>query len=152
MTTVYLAGPIAGRTYRQATEWRIEATGKLPFEVFDPMRGKSNPGDDRPITPDQLMGMSAEEVFDRDMDDVFEADIMLANMEGFAGSVGTPFEWGVAYARRQHLVVYNLPANIAGHPFVRGNPYITVLTTLDEATDEVKRLSRLLPSKVRPSN
>ncbi len=151
MTTIYLAGPIAGRTYRQATEWRADVTRALfyteteavDFSTLDPMRGKADPGDGQPLLGMQGLGYSPAEIFTRDLIDVADSNIVLANLDGLSRGIGTLFEFGYAYALVIPVVVCNVPDWLVGHPFIAGNDALTICNTLDEAISEVKRLSRL---------
>ena len=115
--TVYLAGPIAGCTYRQATEWRLEASQRLAhlgIESLDPMRGKEKLADayghDREPIPsldgyDAYSGllsklMSPEQIVQRDLADVLRSDVVIVDFSHGPQnqySIGTISE--IAYAR-----------------------------------------------------
>ena len=130
MTTVYLAGPISRVTYRQATEWRLEATKLLQdngITTSDPMVGKSAPegGPDAIIDQSNSLGLRASEIFDRDMDNITHSDILLINLKDFTGSIGTPFEMGRAWSEHKLMVVYNADRWMS-HPFSQAFDYVAL--------------------------
>ncbi len=118
---VYLAGPISRVTFRQATEWRDEATrllNEMDIQTLDPMYGKQPPagGQDTPIDQGDSLGLSPEETFERDMSDITNSDVLLVNLEDFVGSIGSPFEIGRAWAEGKPVVVFGAD-QFKTHPF-----------------------------------
>lgn len=118
---VYLAGPISRVTFRQATEWRDEATRllkEMSINTLDPMYGKQPPagGQDTPINQGDSLGLSPEETFNRDMHDIDQCDMLLVNLGDYVGSIGTPFEIGRAWAEGKPVVVFGADQFLT-HPF-----------------------------------
>ena len=110
---VYLAGPIAGCTYNEATDWRaIAASDLLDYDVktLDPMRakkalfGQTIARDHRQYA--QLGGFyTGERIMLRDYTDVCRCDALLVNLLGARDiSVGTAMELAWAYHMRKLVV------------------------------------------------
>lgn len=121
--TVYLAGPIKGLTFEDATAWRRIAAGQLNqkgIHTIDPV--------ERELRKHQgALGCSADGVMSgqraivvKDRDHIRRADAMLVNLLG-AGSVsiGTMIEFGWADAKRIPIVTIIEAGNPHDHSFVR---------------------------------
>ena len=127
---VYLSGPISGKSFEEATDWRKEVSIELHiagFRVRDPLRGKSfSPmSHQKKINPkkynsDSNPTLSDKALKDRDKLDVLSSDIVLANfMDATEKSTGTIFE--IAWAEDHNkLVVVALPEKdtLHNHPFI----------------------------------
>ena len=144
--TVYLAGPVAGKSYSEATCWRREAAERLRrhaphIRCLDPMRAK-----------EELRGVTAIKageggsVFSpkltvaRDLWDVARCDVVLLNLlDAAEPSIGSMVELGHAAALRK-LIIVILPddrtpeaaRNPHDHPFVRQTAS-AVVGSLEEA-------------------
>lgn len=143
----YLAGPITGLTYGQATDWRVYASDVLTgqgIEVLSPMRGKDFIL--KRIGAQEVLGQTYEDsplstqrgIVARDIFDVNCADIVLFNLLGADQvSIGTMVEYGWASAHRKIVVtVMEKSGNVHDHAFIRElSPYR--VETLDEALDIV---------------
>ena len=123
---VYLAGPIWGCNYEDATDWRIKFRHALPEGMVgvDPMRDKEFLLRKRKIVgsyPDHLSS-SVSAVGTRDFNDVLHADMIVASMrkppEGRNHSLGTMMELGAAHALRVPAVVVTKDPNILEHPLI----------------------------------
>lgn len=143
---VYLAGPIADKTYDEATAWRRKAAQALSdvAHCLDPMRGKDSlRGGDRPLgcyyrgshplsTPSGITT--------RDRWDVSRADVVLMNLLGAESiTIGTMIEVGWADAYRKPIVLVMEDGNAHDHPIVRSCSGF-VVPTLDEGTAIVRSL------------
>lgn len=125
MDRVYLAGPIAGKTYEDANEWRNIAGAYLSqfdIEAYSPMRGKEFLRGER-ITIDTYDNVVATDkgIVARDRYDVKNCDVMIVNFtDAEYCSVGTPVELGWADAWRKPIIVV-MPddTNPYYHPFTR---------------------------------
>jgi nucleoside 2-deoxyribosyltransferase len=153
--TVYLAGPISGKSYDGATEWRqgfdvmlgdlvASMPSNVTVECLSPMRGKAflagleNLGH----SPEEMAGYqnamaSMEGILSRDSHDVETCDAMLVNvLDADTVSQGTVFELGMAYAWRKPVVMV-VPHG--EHPHRHGMTMAAVLSrgyiahSLDEA-------------------
>jgi len=110
MPSVYLAGPISGLTWEQATLWRRKATERLAdvgITAFSPLRHKlylseeTSLGDTYPNYP-----LSTQRgIVCRDYRDVRETDCLIANFKDATKvSSGTVMEIAWAYAHRKPVI------------------------------------------------
>lgn len=112
---IYLAGPITGLTYAEATGWRtlvqqiLRPTG---IECFSPLLGADVINDD--MATDRA-------IMSRDYHDVVTSDLIIANFLGaIEKSTGTIMELGFAYAHRIPVIgVMEREGNAHDHPMVR---------------------------------
>lgn len=108
---VYLAGPIKGLTYTDATEWREYAKQylqKYGIITVSPMRFKTylSTENKMPDSVEQLPLSSEKGITTRDRNDVLTSDLVLANFLGaVVASCGTPIEFGWADAWRKPIVM-----------------------------------------------
>ena len=134
---IYLAGPIRGLTYDEATDWRAKATNVLRgygHRTISPMRGKEHLKDFGPLWGDAKSGTfeefpmsSAEGVWGRDIFDVARCDALLANLEGATDmSIGTVMELQRAYDCGKYSVVVLDRYGRFDHAFVRGAASLVV--------------------------
>lgn len=155
MKTIYLAGPISGLSYDQATNgWRrrfeIMVEHLLGDEDFgfircaSPMRGKDFLADTEKLghRPEEMHGYanpmaSPSGIVTRDHHDVRTCDVILANfLEAEAVSIGTVLEIGMAFNARKPIIAVVPPGD---HPhrhgmllaMVQANGYI--VHSLEEA-------------------
>jgi nucleoside 2-deoxyribosyltransferase len=141
MTTIYLAGPIAGQTFDEAAlGWRKTARLYLEnrnYEVRCPLRGKEHLAgygvlgkqgyDDHPLT-------TAQAVIKRDYKDVSDSHIILMNLlPGDKVSIGTMVELGWASAQGKRIIIVLDDSNIHNHLFVQELGQI--VSTLEEALE-----------------
>jgi len=118
MTKVYLAGNIANLFYYTVTHWRKDATEKLEkydYDVLDPMRGKEHLEGTIVGFQHNSTACTSSEIFNRDVQDVYDCDIVLAYLTGY--SIGTSWELGYAYALGKYIMVVTTPELIE-HPFL----------------------------------
>ena len=124
MPKVYLAGPIAGKTYEETTEWRTVAGAYLSqfdIEAFSPMRGKDFLRGER-ITADVYDKVVASDkgIVARDHYDVLHSDVLIVNLEDAEYvSCGTPAEMAWAYDHHIPTIVVMPDNNPYNHPFTR---------------------------------
>jgi hypothetical protein len=134
---VYTAGPIAGTTYGESTDWREYVRERLAeldpkIRAASPMRGKeylasiqampssnfhlANLGTKHPMSTPQA-------ILARDRMDVMRADLLLVNFLGATKvSIGTCCE--VAWAdllRTPVMLLMEDEGNVHDHPFITGN-------------------------------
>ncbi len=138
---VYLAGPIAGLTYADATDWRLWfATQVAPIVCLDPMRGKRYLQGDALLEdsyPNHLLA-SAEAITTRDRFDVARCDMVVANLLGATRvSIGTVMECAWADMLRKPLVLVMERGNAHEHSMLRSVAG-WVCPTLDAAATVVK--------------
>lgn len=152
MISVYLAGPITGLTYGEATDWRQYALGYLGshgVEALSPMRGKDFIL--KRIGEREVLGQTYEDtplstqrgIVARDRWDVARADVVLFNLLGAKNvSIGTMVEYGWADAHRKIVVTVMEPTgNPHDHAFVREmSPYR--VASLAEALDIIVAIGR----------
>ena len=147
--TAYLAGPITGMTFENATDWR-EHTKKRLADVgitgFSPLRAKQYIGELGGRVRDQYDTFplsTASGIICRDRYDATHRDIVLVNMLGAEKvSIGTVMEIAWADAFRVPIVLVMEEGNIHTHAMLTEvSSYI--VPTLDEGIDIVIRF--LLP-------
>ena len=157
MDSVYLAGPITGHTYKEASRWRNYATFKLlqtGFAVRDPMRSesalKAALHHEEAITDVNALPVVGDP-FERDVYDIKRADIVLANLLPAEAvgvqSVGTLMELGMAYAWGKFIVVVTGRPAVDQHPFIRGVASV-VVPSIDAAVEVLSKTRPVLPSEV----
>jgi nucleoside 2-deoxyribosyltransferase len=145
---VYLAGPIKGLTYNEATNWRDTVRDSLPSTVltYSPMRGKQRlqeitsgekikcAYEDNPLT-------SAKGINMRDYFDVASSDAVFVYLKGATQvSIGTVME--IAWARafnKPVILVMEKEGNIHHHSMLL-YPCGFHVETLEEGIDCLKAL------------
>jgi len=144
---IYLAGPITGLRFAEATDWREYAEDVLRqrgLEPLSPMRGKDFIL--KRIGEQEVLGQTYEDaplssqrgIVARDRWDVSRCDAVIFNLLGAKQvSIGTMIEFGWADMLRKVIVMVIEPTgNVHDHAFPRElAPYR--VTTLDEALDLV---------------
>lgn len=134
---VYLAGPIGGLTWEQATEWRNDVSKQLRphgIQCFSPLRGDNFVKDSKGILPWQFPenhnGIAyVKAILGRDHNDVQNCDMMLVNLVHCTRvSIGTMVEFGWASAYKKPIVTVMNLDNPHDHAFVTG---LSALVTND---------------------
>lgn len=121
MKTVYLAGPITGQSYGQATSWRDEAIVSLKFnniKGLSPMRGKAYLSEEDKLadsyedkTMSSIVGINV-----RDFNDCKTCDALLVNFLGADRvSIGTVMEIAWGRALQKPIVIIMDEENIHNH-------------------------------------
>lgn len=147
---VYLAGPISGLTYEDATGWRdnpafhddLALAGWTPLSPMEGYEWLS--GNDKPLSvhfEDAAHPGAAAEAVRDDLAAIDAAKAVLCNFSGASrASIGTCAELGYAFARGK-AVISVLPTGdtVHDHPFVTNLSY-RVVETLPGAVAELARL------------
>lgn len=162
MPSIYLAGPIAGLPWADATDWREWVRDQNPdCEIKSPMRGKDflreidhiPEGSAKLQAPDlakrgiDASVSSQHAIVVRDHWDVSSADILMVNllpaMDTGVASIGTCFElaWAWKY-QKPAIVAMQEEHNPNDHPFVREAAYV-VVPTLEEMNAVARTLLNL---------
>ncbi len=123
---IYLAGPISGLTYKEATDWRKYAESWLSdvFQVLDPLRGKEYLRNETDLAangyPDKPLS-TGKAIVGRDRNDVKTSAVVLMNMLGAKiVSTGTVLELGWADVYETPVVLVMEPTgNVHEHAMVR---------------------------------
>ena len=111
---VYLAGPITGLSFGQATDWRLDARQALKkmsngqIESLDPMRHKDYLADETTLgdTYDERIMSSQRGIYGRDRFDCMRSDLLLVNMLGAQRvSIGTCMEIAWASSKNTPVVL-----------------------------------------------
>lgn len=122
---VYLAGPIEGQSYEDATGWREIFAERMPPEVqcLSPMRGKAHLEDSECIENDERAlspYMSrAQDIYHRDRNDIRRADVVVFNFEGVEElGKGSLIEigWADAWGKPIVTVIHELGYKGYGEP------------------------------------
>jgi nucleoside 2-deoxyribosyltransferase len=138
--SVYLAGPITGLSFGEATDWREYAIQQLSaagIDAFSPLRAKtylkqeSNLADQYSFNPLS----TAHGIVTRDLFDAMGRDLLLVNFLGATKvSIGTVMEIAWADACRKPIVIAMEPGKVNPHEhsmLTEVSGYI--VPTLDEA-------------------
>lgn len=151
--TVYLAGPISGLTYQQATGWRDAVTAELiqdNIKCLSPLRSGVHLRDhdglltDCEIAPGlepAVKAMSTKRgVVARDLFDVTKCNILLVYLLGATSiSIGTCVEIGWAHANHIPIIVVMEKYNIHNHAFITETASF-VVNTLNDAVHIAKSI------------
>jgi len=136
--TVYLSGPMTGKTLDEAQEWREKATAVLAgkgMRVLSPLRGKTMTlPKDEPLRAGSYRRASIrdEALFCRDRNDVLTCDVVLCNLENAdIVSIGSVSECIWAHEFRKFLVVILPKEGVHDHAFVRVAATV-IVRSLDE--------------------
>lgn len=145
---VYLAGPILGQTYEEATEWRDYA--KMEFEkhgiiTTSPMRAKDFAKKYKTMldeAKENPLG-TKKGIVTRDRYDVQNCNIMLVNLKGAKRiSIGTMIEYGWADILRKPIITIMEEENVHNHAFIKEISGF-IVEDLDSGISLVKKI--LLP-------
>ena len=133
---VYLAGPIAGCSFKEATNWREAVSadflpgiiGVSPMRLKDYCKRVRKIGDVKQYerVADQqewLLTGESHAICARDFNDVRTADLLFAylpkKLNDRRPSWGTAIEFGWASAQRVPVLLVTDDKNLAAHPLVR---------------------------------
>lgn len=142
---VYLAGPITGISWGEATDWRDGVAAALAehgLEGYSPLRGKEYLAGETKIDPwyaDKPMSCP-KGLVTRDRYDVTSSHVIIANFLGAKTvSIGTCMEIAWADIERIPVISVMEPDNIHVHAFIQElSGYI--VPDLDEAVDITVRM------------
>ena len=125
MSKIYLAGPIAGLTFDDADEWRVQARTELAkagIEGMSPLRGKSYLRALGTLTSQCVdegrAGLLSlpRSIMTRDYYDATTCDVLLVNLLGATRiSIGTMMEVAWAYQLRTPIVCCMEEGNVHEH-------------------------------------
>jgi nucleoside 2-deoxyribosyltransferase len=145
--SVYLAGPITGLSWEDATKWRNEVKAALaPMGVvcFSPLRAKTYLSHLDKLDDHYSQSVSPlstpRGIMTRDRWDATRCDVLFANFLGVTRvSIGTVMEIAWADNERIPIVIVMEPDNVHQHSMVKeAAGYI--VPTLDEGIDIVGAL------------
>jgi nucleoside 2-deoxyribosyltransferase len=118
---IYLAGPITGLTWAEATEWRVEAAERFKdassgkkhnYITLSPLRGKEYLKEETDIkhSYDDHQLSSAKMINSRDMFDVRRSSLLIVNLKNAKKvSIGTILEVGAAFILNKPIIVIMEP-------------------------------------------
>lgn len=146
MRTIYLAGPISGLTWNEATEWRNTITPvlkELGYNVLNPLTGKDFLEDKGVIQPNIQQHESVlakyPVIYNMDMFRVRQSDILLVNFRGCKiVSIGTVSEINLAHEKDKLVILIMDKDNIHNHPFITERSI--VVETMGEAITILKNI------------
>lgn len=144
---VYLAGPILGISYGNATEWREYVKRLFPPNIvcLSPMRNKQYLIRESIIDKKEYLDplSTPKGINTRDRNDVIRCDVMLVNFLGAKiPSLGTAIEFGWADMLRKPIVVAMTENDVHYHKMIRDLAGY-IFPTLEESVDMVQKI--LLP-------
>jgi nucleoside 2-deoxyribosyltransferase len=141
MLTVYLAGPISGQNYKDATSWREHCESLPGFVWLSPMRAKEVLKSSKDLTQHTLSSSvqnfttTDDFIMTRDYSDVKRSDVLLVNLDvpHPTPSLGTVMELGWAYDRGIPTIVIDSAVHqYKNHPMIKHTMSI-VASSLEEA-------------------
>ena len=142
MNRIYLAGPITGCSYNEATDWREAFPAMVGDKIvcLSPMRGKAFLSGIKSLRGDYESLLAGQRgIWCRDHFDVHRVSILVANLlDSKIASIGTMFELAWASERGIPIVlIMEDEGNIHDHPFVRESCHFRV-NNLDDAAEAVR--------------
>lgn len=140
-TSIYLAGAINGLSYKEATIWRklvYFALDKDKYQILDPMRGKEFLNVGQELINDSLL---TKEVFERDVNDIDDSDIVLVNLAHLSDlkMIGSLWELGYSFRSEKMIVGFYCPNEYKNHPFIKNS--INLFEKLGESLDYIEDLT-----------
>lgn len=145
MSKVYLAGPISGLSWSEATEWRKQVHDELAefgIQCLSPLRFKDFLESETSIRdsyPDHALA-STRGIYTRDRWDVSRSDLILVNFLGTTKvSIGTVIEIAWADMLNKPIVYLTDEGNIHNHAMIMEAVGFPVYT-LEDAIDTIKAL------------
>lgn len=144
MKLVYLAGPITGLSYGNATSWRTYAIEQLkPVFGLSPLRGKDyliNETDIAAAGYSEHHLSTPKGITSRDRFDCQRADVVIMNLVGATRvSIGTMIELGWADSKRIPVIVVMEDGNLHDHAMVNEMASF-IVPDLDEAIKLTKKI------------
>ena len=148
---VYLAGPIRGLNYNEATEWRDKAKASLAdvgIEGMSPMRAKEYLKQELNVGGEKLADFYADyplstmkAIVCRDFNDCTKSDAVIMYLKGATTvSIGSIMEVAWAHAAKVPVIlVMEKTGNVNEHGMIRETCGIHV-ETLEEALHAVKAI------------
>jgi nucleoside 2-deoxyribosyltransferase len=143
MRTVYLAGPITGRTIGEANDWRTPVIAELAnFRIrgISPLRCEPPRGDRYTIANADPQFGTARAIGSKNMMDVRMCDLTLAYLPKAMSapwpSLGTISELAWAKAFNKPTILVSDDARICEHPVIDSNSG-WILDTLDQAIEVI---------------
>lgn len=143
---IYLAGPIAGCTEKQAKDWRDYVIQNLPENItgISPLRCEPaiNGRYEQVYEKDKLFGtesaISAKNWFDTSRCDLILV-YLTKDILGNKWSFGTILEIGWAIAMRKPIILVSDLSDLRNHPLVKRN-VDWILDDLDDAVEVITGL------------
>lgn len=145
MEYIYLAGPIKGQTYKQATEWRKKVAKALDsknVQCFSPLRGKEYLKNTGVLTNGTYDGVltTAKAIMRRDFFDCVRSTVVVVNLLGTRQlSIGTIMEIAWCYQSQIPAIIIMEEDNIHHHVML-DDAATYVVPTLKEAISVTKIL------------
>lgn len=149
--TVYLAGPIMGLTYKEASDWRIQLSNifnVLGIQVINPLDKHEVPSEvllnDEKLKPfyDEIIA-HPDAILERDLLYIRKSDVLIANFTQKEDSVGTLVEIGYALALNKHMIIITKKGSeLETHPFT--GVRCTIVHSIEDAEILVTRIAKSL--------
>lgn len=122
---VYLAGPVAGKTWEEAMGWRRQAAMELEIAGFMPVLPLENEkalagrGPLSALGEPDVPGCTAQDVFADDVDLLDGCHAIVANLVGASRvSIGTVWELGFAWGQGQLCIAILGAEDLHAHAFI----------------------------------
>ena len=150
--TIYLAGPMGGKTWREALDWRVYVDKELSprgWHCLSPLKAQIDDQDLDSAIPTPIGRDSYEKPLPlvssafvaQDEFYVRKSDWVLANFLGAEKvSLGTVWELGFAYALGKQVISVFEPGSVHDHAFLRRRSHIFV-PSLEDAVGFLKGIA-----------
>jgi nucleoside 2-deoxyribosyltransferase len=133
--TLYLAGPMSGLTWRQALEWRKQATDVLhtQWRIINPVRHQVPTERLDEIIPCSTqhnnkhvaLHLTATGIASQDEFYIDQSDWIFCNfLDAVKPTFGSVWELGYAWGRRKHILSVIEPGSMHDHPFIRRRSHV----------------------------
>jgi len=140
---IYLAGPITGLSWQEATEWRVSAIERFKdmskdgkrYIALSPLRGKEYLSEETAIKDsyEHHQISTPKMINSRDMFDVRRSNLLIVNLKNAKRvTIGTMLEVGAAYILNTPIIVIMEPDNIHKHAML-GEQATAIVSDLDTA-------------------
>ena len=141
---VYLAGPISGCSWDEATAWRREAPEVSSIKYLSPLRGKiylKNEDAIKSSYTDHILS-TVQGILSRDFYDVRSCDLVVANLTyGDRVSIGTIVEVTMALENHKPVIlVIDRDDSPYHHCFISQRESVMVVRDLDTAWMVMKQI------------
>lgn len=141
---IYLAGPITGQSWEEATQWREHVAAQLVdiADCHSPLRHKEYLSGEGCIKDEynETLFSSQRAIFGRDTFDVRTSELLFVNfLPAKSVSIGTVLEIGIAWELRKQIVIVMTPDTYHWHSMLREcTPW--VVDNIDDGIKVVRAL------------
>lgn len=140
--TVYLAGPIEGKTPQEALDWRVELGNRLwrvRIKAINPLRNEGPLRQGKYGIDNTSLFSNPGAIWAKNKFDTINCDLVLAYLPAGNFSIGTIWEIGQATAYDAPILIVTDCEKCANHPCLQRSAG-WIVETFDEAYDVIRGL------------